>query len=447
MTQGDEPTSSNAAQARRVSFDTPPPAVNSKARSPLHDPFNFAISATPTATAKKDDGIYQLDLFSRPPPSRSDALSQSTLSEGSTPEQLKARSLDRRILPSIDFSHVNKSSQSNSMKQTIKRNLEQASFMPPSSIASSSSVAVRKAYDFDFIAKKRTEAGSLNESSLLYESPLHDDLSDEGDAEAIPKQLTAEAVDDLFPRGKTSGTFDQLMDDLRAKPDADVDEFDLRHDRYQLGPESPTFYGDSPEYSDELPNVIIPRPKRTEVLSADSWSQVGEEPPAQPAAASSEKKTLLAGHALHAEANTCYHSVKGTEVWGLIYDPGAADGLAGTQTLLEYLQSVVWPAGRDQQKRDKGKFSSYSGIDGKSLPAGHRSAVPFNFGAFEADFDLDTIGRSGDKCPFLCSNASDIRMKNIFMAAYYDNGDALLIFPNLKGKCYGLRLPLTDSGH
>ncbi len=33
------------------------------------------------------------------------------------------------------------------------------------------------------------------------------------------------------------------------------------------------------------------------------------------------------------------------------------------------------------------------------------------------------------------------------MAAYYDNGDALLIFPNLKGKCYGLRLLLTDSGH
>ena len=45
------------------------------------------------------------------------------------------------------------------------------------------------------------------------------------------------------------------------------------------------------------------------------------------------------------------------------------------------------------------------------------------------------------------SNASNNRMKNIFKASNYENGDALLIYPNLKGKCYGLRLLLTDSGH
>ena len=37
-----------------------------------------------------------------------------------------------------------------------------------------------------------------------------------------------------------------------------------------------------------------------------------------------------------ATTTTVYLSVKGKEVWGLIWDPGAADGLLGTHTLLEY---------------------------------------------------------------------------------------------------------------
>ena len=138
------------------------------------------------------------------------------------------------------------------------------------------------------------------------------------------------------------------------------------------------------------------------------------------------------------EVAVAFHQVKGKETWGLVFDPGAADGLAGTQTLLEYLQAVAWPAERDVSHAAAGRFSSYAGIDGKPLPAGPRSNVPFDFGPFEAEFSMDSIGKSGDKCPFLYSNRTCISQKNIFLASYYENGDALLIFPNLHNKSYGV---------
>ena len=70
-----------------------------------------------------------------------------------------------------------------------------------------------------------------------------------------------------------------------------------------------------------------------------------------------------------------------------------------------------------------------------------------NYGPFVADFTADTIGSSGDRCPFLYSNKTNIAQSNIFMANYFSNKDGLLIFPNLNGKSYALRLLYTDSGH
>ena len=53
--------------------------------------------------------------------------------------------------------------------------------------------------------------------------------------------------------------------------------------------------------------------------------------------ADEQHDTFLVGSVFPATASTAtvYHSVKGKEVWGLIWDPGAADGLLGTHTLLE----------------------------------------------------------------------------------------------------------------
>ena len=75
-----------------------------------------------------------------------------------------------------------------------------------------------------------------------------------------------------------------------------------------------------------------------------------------------------------------------------------------------------------------GRFTSYIGIDGKAPPAGHRFNVPYDFGPFKAEFSMDSIGKSGDKCPFLYSNRTCISQKNIFLASYYENGAALWSF-------------------
>ena len=40
-----------------------------------------------------------------------------------------------------------------------------------------------------------------------------------------------------------------------------------------------------------------------------------------------------------------YHSVAGKPLFGLIWDPGASEALSGTQTILEYSQSILSPAG------------------------------------------------------------------------------------------------------
>ena len=58
-------------------------------------------------------------------------------------------------------------------------------------------------------------------------------------------------------------------------------------------------------------------------------------------AASSSNPTLFcnksSGTLPNAKDMPCYHSVKGKDVWGLIFDPGAAGALSGTHTVWEYL--------------------------------------------------------------------------------------------------------------
>ena len=72
-----------------------------------------------------------------------------------------------------------------------------------------------------------------------------------------------------------------------------------------------------------------------------------------------------------------FHQVKGRQTWGLVFDPGAAHGLAGTQSLLEYFQSEAWPAGKDLANAAAGRFTSYA-RDRRSTFAG-QSALQCSF--------------------------------------------------------------------
>ncbi len=143
----------------------------------------------------------------------------------------------------------------------------------------------------------------------------------------------------------------------------------------------------------------------------------------------------------------CYHAVRGKDRWGLLIDPGAADAVCGTQTLLEYCQQVLWPQGISHVPQGVGQ-TSFTGIDGLPLRSGLRTRIPVDLGPFKTHYECDTIGASGDRCPMLLPNRSLIRKKACMLFGYYDNDDGLLILPHpVTHIRFALRLLLTDSGH
>ena len=147
------------------------------------------------------------------------------------------------------------------------------------------------------------------------------------------------------------------------------------------------------------------------------------------------------------QEGTTYHTVKGKPVWGLIWDPGAGMEVAGTQTLLEYCREVCWPRGMHFKSVPPKGSTSFSGIDGVPLHSEMRASIPIDLGPLKMTFETATIGGTGDRCPFLLSNDTARRRKMISHHNYFDNGDGLLVIPEIEGQCVGLRMLLTDSGH
>jgi len=91
----------------------------------------------------------------------------------------------------------------------MKRSSDQAASINdsliPSSSSSSSANPARRLFDFDFIQKKRTSAGSINDSSMLNESSLLDsvvlreDLADDDDE--IDRDPHEMDIEEQFPTG------------------------------------------------------------------------------------------------------------------------------------------------------------------------------------------------------------------------------------------------------
>eukprot|EP00971_Amphidinium_carterae_P348964 6490767-Amphidinium_carterae.1 len=184
---------------------------------------------------------------------------------------------------------------------------------------------------------------------------------------------------------------------------------------------------------------------------SDEWQQESAFVGANLATAVTTSKkcsTFLAG-VLNAndESQPTYHVVRGKIMFGLLWDPGAASNLAGTNTILEYLRHVVWPAGGSMETLTH-RAQSFTGIDGQSSPSGAKVSLPIRLGALESAFVTDTIGGSGDNCPMLLSNRTAIAKRLISIHGHFDNGDGLLIVPPTDSQpCQGIRMLLTDSGH
>jgi hypothetical protein len=124
-----------------------------------------------------------------------------------------------------------------------------------------------------------------------------------------------------------------------------------------------------------------------------------------------------------------YHAVQGVNRWGLLVDPGAADAVCGSHTLLQYLEQVLWPRGMNHKPIGPGS-ASFTGIDGLPMRSGLRTKIPINLGPFGADFETDIIGGSGSTCPMLLPNKSLIRNKAVIWFGYYSNGDGLIVLPH-----------------
>ena len=125
------------------------------------------------------------------------------------------------------------------------------------------------------------------------------------------------------------------------------------------------------------------------------------------------------------------HTVGGRQRWGAIFDPGAPDGLCGTETLRQYANEVLSPSGQNFITIEK-RTESYSGIEGAGIPSRLRVEIPMDFGSLKYNFVSDTVGGSGDRCPFLFPNSHCLQQQTITFHAFFENGDGLLLFPRLK---------------
>eukprot|EP00959_Pyramimonas_sp_CCMP1952_P116765 2440564-Pyramimonas_sp.AAC.1 len=141
------------------------------------------------------------------------------------------------------------------------------------------------------------------------------------------------------------------------------------------------------------------------------------------------------------------HTVKGRPQRGLIIDPGAAGGLLGTKTLLEWKRDIYDERGLSYQLEPSN--ASFTGINGQPYPSRGSFLGPILVEGMErgTTYRADLIGGPGSRCPGLLPNSTMFKHKCILFENMYDNGDGIL------ASVPGNKLPavsrafLTDSGH
>ena len=146
-----------------------------------------------------------------------------------------------------------------------------------------------------------------------------------------------------------------------------------------------------------------------------------------------------------------YHLVRGTNRYGLIVDPGAANSLIGSQTLNDFYTNVLQPRGL-HIKSQKSQ-ATFSGISGTTQSGVCLATFPIGLqGLPEATFTTDVIDGEGRYCPGLLPLCM---VRYYRMSLYSDclpHGDGILVmFPNWAksnaGKPHFLQCFLTESSH
>ena len=140
--------------------------------------------------------------------------------------------------------------------------------------------------------------------------------------------------------------------------------------------------------------------------------------------------------------------VKGSHVYGLIIDPGAARGLIGSESLREIIQHVLKPAKQDKYIKWQKSNNSFTGISAD--PQSSIGMVKFPIGLMgmpHASFRADVLGGAASKCPGLVPLQSLQQQGCVIACGYFKNGDGLLGIRLSSGAFNTQRLLLTDSGH
>ena len=135
-------------------------------------------------------------------------------------------------------------------------------------------------------------------------------------------------------------------------------------------------------------------------------------------------------------------TVNGMPQLGLIYDPGAPDGIVGTDTLLAHVRAKDGVTCKEISKL----ATSFRGISDADVPCKMRVAVTFKIAAHPVTLECNTIGGTGSTCPFLFPNRALLCSKSLTAHNYFENRDALLCIET-NGTVLGIRMLLTDSGH
>ena len=124
---------------------------------------------------------------------------------------------------------------------------------------------------------------------------------------------------------------------------------------------------------------------------------------------------------------TSYHMVRGRKRHGLLYDPGAASGIIGTDTVRDYQRDII----ADTIIETRPTKSKIAGIDGQPAPEIGKVVLPLKIPVLKgAAFAGDMIGDMGSFCPVLLPLQASMRYRAVMYANGFPNGDSILtLFP------------------
>ena len=149
-----------------------------------------------------------------------------------------------------------------------------------------------------------------------------------------------------------------------------------------------------------------------------------------------------------------YHTVQGRRRRGLIIDPGAANGLIGSETLRDLIDNVDKSKEVTESMRWSEKKSEVTGISGAAdTTLGEvRIGLPMIPGLESASYVADVVGGEASCCPALVGNPALVKMNAVIASHWFENKDGLLIVPNKDcideaNRYHLIRLLYTDSRH